>query len=114
MNEEIISTAIYTAIASVFIIAFFDNISKTAILENAYLSHAKALQQVRQAIQSCSSFEDCCNYAYLQADAQIRIIRGNDSCQSGTSSYYSRKEEKMIVSLPSVKNNEVVWVSSYA
>ena len=113
MNEEILSTIIYSTIIGIFLITFFTTIQKNIEINQAYFEHAKALQTINEIIHSGKNYEDYCEFIQTTSE-KVRVEKGNEICQSTTTKYYYQEKNVMILSLPVLDDNEVVWVSAYA
>ena len=113
MNEEIITTLIQSILIVIFITSFLSTIDKHAKLSQAYYSHAKSLQTINKIIISGQNFQDYCSYIFSNELNGI-IKKGSETCQTRSSNYYSSRSEMFMTSLPVLKNNEIIWVGSYA
>ena len=113
MNEEIISTLLYSTIITIFILTFFSTMQKHVGINQSYFNHAKALQTINEVINYGTNYDEYC--AFVQTTSEnVRIKKGNELCQSTSTNYFKQEKEVMILSLPVMDNNEVIWVSAYA
>lgn len=113
MNEEIISTLLYSIVIIIFLTTFFKTISRNVELNNAYFRHAKALQSVNAIINHGTSYDEYCDYI-LTNSVNGFVRRGNETCQTYSTNPLLEMEQELSVSLPVIDNNKVVWVGSYA
>lgn len=111
MNEEIVNTLLQTIIITIFLTAFFTTLDNNVKTNLAYFSHAEALQTINEIINAGENFEEYCEFI---TEEKIRIRKGNETCQSSSINPFKEEKDVMIVSLPVLDDNEVVWVSSYA
>jgi hypothetical protein len=91
-----------------FVMLYFNTFEREVGLSQAYYGHVRALQAVNEVLNSGKSFEDYCSFVQNNPSAKVRVSKLNESCQTQVGEY------SMIVSLPILDDNEVVWVSSYA
>ena len=113
MNEEIISTLIQSILLIIFVTSFLSIIDKHAKINQAYYSHAKSLQTINRIISLGESFQEYCDYIFTNEINGI-IRKNSETCQTRSSNYYSKSSEIFMTSLPVLKNNEIIWVGSYA